>query len=200
MRAVPGQIAARLPAAAELFAERGFEDTKVEDIAVATGVPKATLYYYFSGKDEILAFLFQDTLQRMADEVAVAVEGSDTAAARLADVVLAQLRVMAEQPAICQALVGNLGRAGRIPVIASAINQAYYAPMQELLAEGVRDGSLRATPDPPTTAMVLFGAVTMAALSYLATDQPLFPEVLGPEILTVLLEGLGTRVPPPPTT
>lgn len=179
-----------------MFAERGFEDTKVEDIAAATGVPKATLYYYFSGKDEILALLFQDTLQRMADEVAVAVEGADSAAVRLAEVVQAQLRVMAEQPAICRALVGNLGRAGRIPVIATAITEAYYAPVQELLAEGVRDGSLRATPNPSATATVLFGAVTMSALSYLAADQPLDPEALGPAILTVLLEGLGGHILP----
>lgn len=31
MRNVPQQIAARLPAAAELFAERGLNDTKIED-------------------------------------------------------------------------------------------------------------------------------------------------------------------------
>ena len=190
MRRVPAQIAARLPAAAELFADRGLEDTKVEDIAAATGVPKATLYYYFAGKEEILAFLFQDTLQHMADEVAMAVQAPDSAATRLTAVVDAQLRVMADQPAVCQALVGNLGRAGRIPEIATAITDAYYTPLQQLLDEGVRDGSLRPTEDPTTTAMVLFGAVTISALSYLATDRPLSPESLSPSILAVVLEGL----------
>ncbi|GAB3673911.1 TetR/AcrR family transcriptional regulator [Saccharopolyspora sp. NPDC049426] len=190
MRRVPAQIAARLPAAAELFADRGLEDTKVEDIAAATGVPKATLYYYFAGKEEILAFLFQDTLQHMADEVAMAVQAPDSAATRLTAVVDAQLRVMADQPAVCQALVGNLGRAGRIPEIATAITDAYYTPVQQLLDEGVRDGSLRPTEDPTTTAMVLFGAVTISALSYLATDRPLSPESLSPSILAVVLEGL----------
>ncbi|WP_183097310.1 TetR/AcrR family transcriptional regulator [Nocardioides pelophilus] len=190
MRRVPAQIAARLPAAAELFADRGLEDTKVEDIASATGVPKATLYYYFAGKEEILAFLFQDALQQMADEVTMAVQAPDSAATRLTAVVQAQLRVMADQPAVCRALVGNLGRAGRIPEIATAITEAYYTPVQHLLEEGVRDGSLRATEDPVTTAMVLFGAVTMSALSYLATDRPLSPESLSPSILTVVLDGL----------
>jgi TetR/AcrR family transcriptional regulator len=190
VRRVPAQIAARLPAAAELFADRGLEDTKVEDIAAATGVPKATLYYYFAGKEEILAFLFQDTLQHMADEVAMAVQAPDSAATRLTAVVDAQLRVMADQPAVCQALVGNLGRAGRIPEIATAITDAYYTPVQQLLDEGVRDGSLRPTEDPTTTAMVLFGAVTISALSYLATDRPLSPESLSPSILAVVLEGL----------
>jgi AcrR family transcriptional regulator len=190
MRRVPAQIAARLPAAAELFAERGLENTKVEDVATATGVPKATLYYYFAGKEEILAFLLQDTLQQMADEVAIAVQAPDSAANRLAAVVQAQLRVMGDQPAVCRALMENLGHAGRMPEIAGAVNDAYYTPVQELLDEGVRDGSLRATEDPATTAMVLFGAVTMSALAYLATGRPLSPEGLSPSILTVVLDGL----------
>ena len=47
MREIPSQIADRLSAAAELFAERGLNDTKIEDIAAATGIAKATLYYYY---------------------------------------------------------------------------------------------------------------------------------------------------------
>ena len=50
MRRIPRQIADRLPAAADLFAEKGLNDSKIEDVAAATGVPKATLYYYFAGK------------------------------------------------------------------------------------------------------------------------------------------------------
>lgn len=42
MREVPAQIAERLPAAAALFAERGLNDTKIEDVAAATGIAKAT--------------------------------------------------------------------------------------------------------------------------------------------------------------
>lgn len=190
MRRVPAQIAARLPAAAELFADRGLEETKVEDVAAATGVPKATLYYYFAGKEEILAFLLQETLQQMADEVAIATQAPDSAAIRLAAVVRAQLRVMADQPAVCRALIENLGRAGRMPEIANSVTEAYYAPVQQLLEEGVRDGSLRGTEDPATTAMVLFGAVTMSALSYLATGRSLSPEALSPSVLSVVLDGL----------
>lgn len=51
MRRIPRQIAERLPAAADLFADKGLNDSKIEDVAAATGVPKATLYYYFAGKE-----------------------------------------------------------------------------------------------------------------------------------------------------
>lgn len=196
MRAVPAQIAARLPSAAALFADRGLEQTKVEDIAAATGVPKATLYYYFAGKEEILAFLLHDMLQLMADEVAIAIDSSDSAATRLAAVVRAQLRVMANQPATCGALIGNLARAGDIPTIAKAVNAAYYQPVRDLLIDGARDGSLRESSDPSSTAMVLFGAVTISALSHLGMHEHLDPDALSPVVLNVVLDGLRPRAAP----
>ncbi len=194
MRALPSQIAAKLPAAAELFAERGLDATKIEDFAPATGVAKATLYYYFTGKEEILAFLLQDTLAHIADEVAIAVQQPDTSAAqRLTAVIRAQLTVMSEQPAVCRALVGELGRAGRIPEIAEAIRSAYYAPVEALLADGARDGSLTPTGDPVTAAAVLVGAVTIIGLPRLVAGRPLEPSAATAAVVAVVLDGLRPR-------
>lgn len=193
MRTVPSQIAARLPAAAELFADRGLDSTKIEDVAAATGIPKATLYYYFSGKEEILAFLLNDALLRVADEVAIAVQSHDTAAQRLTDVIRAQLRVMADQPAVCRALVGDLGRAGRMPAIAEAINAAYYQPVEALLLEGAADGTLLEQAHPEAVAMAIFGAVTISALSYLVTNQPLDEPRLARAVTDLILDGLRAK-------
>src|SRR5581483_5966605 len=55
VRTLPTAISSREAVIAETFAARGFEDTRMEDLAEATGVPKATLYYHFAGKEEILA-------------------------------------------------------------------------------------------------------------------------------------------------
>ena len=91
MRTVPTSIAAKLPRAAELIAERGLDQTKIEELAEVTGIPKATLYYYFAGKEEILVFLLRDLLTQVADAVAIGAESEGTAAERLAMVVRAQL-------------------------------------------------------------------------------------------------------------
>src|SRR6266436_7430087 len=43
-----------LEAALRIFAERGYANTKLEDIAVAVGVTKGTIYHYFATKEDLL--------------------------------------------------------------------------------------------------------------------------------------------------
>lgn len=104
-----------------------------------------------------------------------------------------KLVVMSEQPAVCRALVGDLGRAGRIPEIAEAIRNAYYAPVEALLADGARDGSLAPNGDPATAAAALFGAVTISGLSRLIAGGPLDPDTATEAVVAVVLDGLSPR-------
>src|SRR5712691_7707331 len=91
MRAVPDGIAERLDGAARVFADHGFDQTRIEQLAEATGIPRATLYYYFAGKEDILAWLLRRMLAANAEAVARAAEGPGSARERLEAVVLAKL-------------------------------------------------------------------------------------------------------------
>src|SRR4249920_3188746 len=46
----PGELAS---AALELFVERGFAATRLDDVAKRAGVSKGTLYLYFDSKDDL---------------------------------------------------------------------------------------------------------------------------------------------------
>ena len=48
-----------LRTAASIFAEKGYHQASIRDIARATGVSLSGLYYYFDSKEELL-FLIQD--------------------------------------------------------------------------------------------------------------------------------------------
>ena len=191
MRAVPTAIAAKLPKAADLIAERGLDQTKIEELAEVTGIPKATLYYYFAGKEEILVFLLRDLLTQVAGAVAIALEGEGSGRDRLSAVVQAQFEVMADQPSVWRSLIADLGRAGRMPEIAAMVADAYYTPLQQLLEEGAADGSLRAVEDAPATAMAVFGAVTVVGLHYLMSGEPLDPDALTRRISELILRGIA---------
>lgn len=191
MRPVPTSIATKLPMAAELFAERGLDQTKIEDIAEVTGIPKATLYYYFVGKEEILVFFLRDLLTEVADAVAIAADSEGTAAERLCEVVRAQLRVMAERPSVSHALIADLGRAARLPELMEALATAYYSPAEQLLREGAADGSLRDTGDPAATSMMIFGAATMVGLRHLLGGPEVEAARMADQVIDFVLGGLA---------
>jgi TetR/AcrR family transcriptional regulator, regulator of mycofactocin system len=49
----------------ELFAERGFEQTTVEDVADALGVSRRTLFRYFASKNDLVWGEFDQVLERL---------------------------------------------------------------------------------------------------------------------------------------
>lgn len=52
-----------LSVAIDLFAQKGFDAISLREIAEAAGIRKATLYYYFTSKDEILEKIFEYVLE-----------------------------------------------------------------------------------------------------------------------------------------
>jgi TetR/AcrR family transcriptional regulator, regulator of autoinduction and epiphytic fitness len=60
--------------ATELLAEHGYQGMNLEDVAEQTDIAKATLYHYFSGKDELVAAVIEaltvDVNRRLEEELA----------------------------------------------------------------------------------------------------------------------------------
>lgn len=69
-----------LDAATDVFAQKGFSETRMDDIVEESGLSKGTLYWYFKSKDEIILSIFERLFRRefMALEKLVDAEGSAT--------------------------------------------------------------------------------------------------------------------------
>ena len=57
-----------LAAALDLFVERGFAATRLDDVARAAGVSKGTLYLYFCSKEELFKTMVRETVVPMIGE------------------------------------------------------------------------------------------------------------------------------------
>jgi AcrR family transcriptional regulator len=51
-----------IDATAKLFAQRGYQGTTMDDIAAAVKLNKGTLYHYFPGKAELLAQIYEESI------------------------------------------------------------------------------------------------------------------------------------------
>ena len=63
-----------LEVARELFAHKGLEATTMNDIALASGRGRRTLYTYFRNKEEIYVAVIEEELERLSDKMDDVVE------------------------------------------------------------------------------------------------------------------------------
>jgi len=68
-------IAAILAAARRRFAQKGFAETTIDDIAEAGGVAKGAVYHHFSSKEEILERVMDQLTEEIAAAVPIAAQG-----------------------------------------------------------------------------------------------------------------------------
>jgi TetR/AcrR family transcriptional regulator len=190
VRATPGWLLGAEEVVAGVFARHGYEATRMEHLAEAMRVPRATLYYHFSGKDAVLGWLMGSTVGGLGGAVSAAAADPGSAAARLERVIRAMVGVMGRRPAACRVLIANLEQSGRLTEIADGLIAAFHAPVITLLVEGAADGSLRPVTDPIRVASAMFGATAIAGLQSLVVEDVFAEEAVAAAVLDVLLDGL----------
>jgi len=190
VKAPPADLAERLWAASDQILKPGV-DLRIDDLAALTGVPRATLYYYFSGKDDVLEFLLAQKLQRGTTSIAAAVDTPGTAIERLTAVLRAMLQTSAEHPELCTRLLGPMSNDGTSGQLMNEIEQTLMAPVRALLTEAQDAGEL-ALVDAADTTLALVGSLVIVAM--VRTTRGTFdPDEVAEWWIPQVLNGLRPR-------
>jgi TetR/AcrR family transcriptional repressor of nem operon len=173
---IPGRTAedtARrlVDAAAEVFARRGYEGTRVTDIAAAAGVSNGALYAHFGSKAELLVAALRTHGRRVLADLLAA--EPDRA---IAEVLLATGRTLPHQDDGRGALVTEALVAARRDPEVAALVRGWLAERAGWLAGLVRDAAGRGEVDP---------AVPPAAVAHLCLALAAGTALLGPDLTTV---------------
>src|SRR6187455_1480863 len=72
-----------LKAATKVFAQNGYFQSQVADVARVAGVAAGTVYLYFKSKDDLLVSIFERSMNKVLGEARAAVEGLADPAERL---------------------------------------------------------------------------------------------------------------------
>jgi TetR/AcrR family transcriptional regulator len=177
---------ARILAAAERhFAERGFSDARLEDIAADVGIRRAAIFYHFRDKREVYRAVLDAVFGELLARSRAALAGDEPPAGRLLAGVAAWVDFVAERPAVARLLLREAASAS--PGTRSELAQAsapILSAFHRLLEQGRRDGSLAPLHADPfqfasaVAGMTLFGAVAMPALAAGAPAEPPGPAAL----------------------
>jgi len=182
-----------LAIAAGLFAEKGFKNTTVRDIAEASGILSGSLYHHFDSKesmvDEILSS-FQEQL--FADYDAVLRSDAD-ARTKIEQAVRLSFRAIHEhrhEVAIFQNEADYLGGFDRFAYLAERNAQSRDVWIT-LLTEGVASGALRADLDIELTYRFIRDTVWVAVRWYRPGGSLSHGDVAD-QYLRILLDGIST--------
>jgi TetR/AcrR family transcriptional regulator len=163
---------------------------RLEDIAQLVGVSRATLYYYFSGRDDLLAFLLTEHAKAGANAVQAATDPVTPPALRLRAMVTAMVDYLGSHPGICAGLLGALGDTGRMREVLQVNDTWILSPLRELLADGQTAGVF-ALDDAADAANAILGAVLLGVLGRSMsggdTTQPRFRDQLADQTVRGIL-------------
>jgi TetR/AcrR family transcriptional regulator len=163
VKSPPRDLARRLADASEEILRPG-RDLRLEDIAAMVGSARATLYYYFSGREDLIAFLLAEHVAAASGAVTEAACPGQPPAARLRAAVTALVAFLGSRPGVCAGLLSFADAAGQLRSVMAAKDAALAAPVAEIIREGIQAGQLSAG-EPADAANAILGAVMIATLA-----------------------------------
>ena len=150
-------------AAVELFAQRGYHATSMRAIAAAARVQPAAIYHWYPSKEAILVQLQDDFMEQLTEKVVAAVERHERPALRLAAAVREHVvfhGVHRRAAFVTDSEIRALTEGPRAALIGK--RDDYQAMFSEMIRDGIRDGSLRASDAPVATYAILLQCTGVA--------------------------------------
>ncbi len=145
--------------AEQLFAERGYEDTRMIDIAAAAGVAKGLVYWYFENKDTLFDEIVVDIGQRLRRAQGRAIAGIDDPLERLYVGMAESVRFVAGNYRLYGIISSQVRGDRRLRETRSRSQRVQVGDAAALLAEGQERGVIRRDDDATTLALANFGVV-----------------------------------------
>jgi AcrR family transcriptional regulator len=134
-----------LAAAERVFAEKGFEDAKMQEIAGEAGVSLGTVYGVFPGKAELYRAVHDQRIDAMQARAEEAAPAGAPVLRRLLDGIAAYVGFLVEHPDFLRIHLRDGGAWGVGSTLAGGELLAAWARGQalqvELLREGIADGT-----------------------------------------------------------
>lgn len=126
-----------------LFAEKGYENTSIEEITATVGVAKGTLYYHFTSKEEIFDFLVQEGVKLLQNSVEIKISKYANYLDKIKAIVLIQLKIVNKYEDIITILLSQYyGKEQRNQKCQDYIYE-YINEIEEIVKEGMDLGQIK---------------------------------------------------------
>ena len=191
--AAPTRRSELLSIAAGLFAERGFKNTTVRDIADAAGILSGSLYHHFDSKESMVDELVHEMLDRVLAAYRRIVRAGDAPEVALRALVREAFAAIATDRATVAVMVNEWNLFVKFPRFAYLrdIEEETERLWVSVIERGAESGAFRPDLDPWMLYRMMRDSIWVSVRWY-RPDGPDGPEQLADAYVDVLLGGIGS--------
>jgi TetR/AcrR family fatty acid metabolism transcriptional regulator len=183
-----------LRSAVKVFAQRGFFNSKVSDVASEAGIADGTVYLYFKSKDEILRSIFDQAMAVFIDEGKRELAVLDKPADRLRKIAELHLARLGSDRDL--AIVFQVELRGSIKFM-QEFSAAGFADYLDVIRQTVEDGQklgvFRNDVKPVIAAKILYGALDEMVTNWILSKKKYELAPLADEVLKTFFGGMAVK-------
>ncbi|MBI4482937.1 MAG: TetR/AcrR family transcriptional regulator [Acidobacteria bacterium] len=183
-----------LRSAAAAFRRTGYHGTTLEDISACLGMTKASLYYYFQSKEQILYECHRFSLEMLLDRLSQVQNSQMAPGEKIRALVKHHVNIMIDELQASAMIleIEALSPALRAEVIGR--RDEYERGFRDILAEGVESEEFRGH-QTKLASFAILGAINWIA-RWFSPAGPASAEEVGETFARVFLQGLRREEPP----
>lgn len=177
-----------LQAAVDLFNERGFSSTSLDDVAARLGVTKPVIYHYLGSKEQVLLECLGRGMAHLEEAVLKARAEHGRGADRLRAFLIRYAEVNMEPFGRCVVLTSDHELSADGARQFRAMKRRIDEALRTMIAEGSADGSIRGG-DPGLASAALAGSLNWIP-RWQDPEGALSPEAVAERLVDILMHGM----------
>ncbi|MBT3313990.1 MAG: TetR/AcrR family transcriptional regulator [Anaerolineae bacterium] len=179
-----------LDAAADVFADKGYHDARMDEIVAASKTSKGGVYHHFPSKNYIFFALIDKFTKLLEGRLRATIEKEEHGLQRVDAAIKICMQTFGQHRTLAKiALVQAVGLGETFEEKRREINDHFAEIIQKYLDQAVADGSI-AEIDTEVASRAWMGALNEVVLRWVYTGSP-DPERATPALRSLLLRSIG---------
>lgn len=181
-------------AAVQVFADQGFDQAKMDDIAQAAGVAKGTIYYHFKSKEDLFTGLMDEGMEKLINCAKRHINNEESPVEQMRGLIQAHSRFFMENGKLAKLLLNEaFGTKERQNKFRARIRE-YIQLIELLIQRGIATGDFDVE-YPAEMAVSIFGAGSVVVLHKLFTlDETTLTPAKSEEVTQAVIQSLNQFV------
>jgi len=175
-----------------IFAEKGFHEAKISEIAENAGVADGTIYLYFKNKTDILIAIFEEEIAKIISKINQNIIKTDDPLEKLLIFIRLYFNMLMENKELALLLQTELRRGSEyIKEYNEHKFSEYLKIIFNIIVDGQNQGVFRGDLNPDLVVSAIYGAIDeVSRLVFFSNDKKFDFELITTQLNDLFLKGL----------